>query len=95
MTDPTNIPPPPPLASVAPAAVPASPLLLTVVPTTPAPPPPVAPDTNVLDFIGAAKKERAKSRSSANVTDQGYTQLPTILLWGQTRLGLEADKLNV
>lgn len=94
MTDTTSIPPPPPPVPVAPATVPATPVL-TVVPTTPASPPPAAPGTNVLDFIAAAKKERAKRRWSSNVMDRGYTQIPTILLWGQARLGLTADELNV
>jgi len=64
---------------------------LTVVPAVP-PPPAI---TNILQFTQAMKKLQAKQRWSGNVMDRGYTIIPTILLWGQAKLGLNANELNV
>jgi hypothetical protein len=66
--------------------------VLTVVPPQAAP---TASITTFAEFSAAMKKVQAKARWSANVMDRGYTIVPTILLWGQAKLGLTADELNV
>ena len=53
------------------------------------------PITNIVQFTTAMKKVQAKARWSSNVMDRGYTIIPTILLWGQAKLDLTADELNV
>lgn len=83
MTEPTNpplIPPPMP------------PPGLSLVPPAPES---AASVTNIADFSAAMRKAGAKERWSSNVMDRGYTTIPTILLWGQARLELTADELNV
>lgn len=80
---PTSLAPTPPLPFPMPVAMPAP-----IVPVA-------APPSNILDFDAALKKLKAKERWSGNVMDRGYTMLPTILLWGQAKLGLTADELNV
>jgi predicted transcriptional regulator len=70
---------------------------LTVVPPAPgtSTAPPIASITTFAEFSAAMKKINAKSRWSSNVMDRGYTIIPTILLWGQGRLDLTPDELNV
>jgi hypothetical protein len=81
MTDKTAPPPQPP------------PILTVVAPVTPAPAPSVTAD--IIEFTKAMKKAQAKARWSQNVIDRGYTVIPTILLWGQAKLQLTSDELNV
>jgi hypothetical protein len=64
-----------------------------VPPANPAPPAP--PSADIIEFAKLIKKGQSKARWSQNVIDRGYTMIPTILLWGQARLGLTADELNV
>ena len=47
----------------------------------------------VVSITSALKKK--KDRWPEAVMARGYTQVPSILLWGQARLGLEPDELNV
>jgi predicted transcriptional regulator len=54
--------------------------------------------SNVVDFMAAlnkGEKTKLKQRYSGDVIERGYTLVPTILLWGQAKLGLEANELNV
>ncbi|MEX0954267.1 MAG: helix-turn-helix domain-containing protein [Rhizobiaceae bacterium] len=72
---------------------PVNPFGLPPAPDTAAPV--AAPPSNILVFDAALKNLKAKERWSGSVMDRGYTMLPTILLWGQAKLGLTADELNV
>jgi len=49
--------------------------------------------SNVVKMV--PPKKRAKDKWPAAVMAQGYSSIPSILLWGQARLGLEPDELNV
>jgi predicted transcriptional regulator len=53
--------------------------------------------SNVIALPGLAKRDRTKShdRWSDAVMDRGHTIIPTILFWGQAKLGLTPDELNV
>lgn len=57
-------------------------------------PDPAAPTTNVVSFVPATKK-KPKERWPEAVMARGYAMLPSILLWGQGKLGIEPDELNV
>ena len=49
--------------------------------------------SNVIKLV--TPKKRAKEKWPASVMARGYSTIPSILLWGQARLGLEPDELNV
>lgn len=54
--------------------------------------------SNVVDFMAAlnkGQKNRLRQRFSGDVIERGYTMIPTILLWGQAKLKLNANELNV
>jgi hypothetical protein len=53
--------------------------------------------SNVFMLPGLAKADKAKSRDrwTDAVMDRGHSIVPTILLWGQAKLGLSPDELNV
>jgi predicted transcriptional regulator len=53
--------------------------------------------SNVIPLPGLSKRDKAKShdRWSDAVMDRGHTIIPTILFWGQAKLGLTPDELNV
>jgi predicted transcriptional regulator len=41
------------------------------------------------------EKQKANDRWTASVIERGYSPVPTILLWGQAKLKLTPDELNV
>jgi predicted transcriptional regulator len=53
--------------------------------------------SNVITLPGLSKRDRTKSddRWSDAVMERGHTIIPTILFWGQAKLGLTPDELNV
>ncbi len=54
--------------------------------------------SNVVDFMAAlnkGEKTKLRQRYSGDVIERGYTLIPTILLWGQAKLKLNASELNV
>jgi hypothetical protein len=59
-------------------------------------PAPAAP-SNVIELatLGKADKAKSKERWSDAVMDRGHSIVPTILLWGQAKLRLTPDELNV
>jgi len=58
-----------------------------------APTPTTIKPTNVVKLV--TPKKRAKEKWPAPVMARGYSTIPSILLWGQARLGLEPDEFNV
>jgi hypothetical protein len=58
---------------------------------------PAAAPSNVIELatLGKADKAKSKDRWSDAVMDRGHSIVPTILLWGQAKLGLTPDELNV
>lgn len=61
--------------------------------TTPAPP----SADNVLAFpdISVGDKKTSRDLWSATIMERGYSIVPTLLMWGQAKLGLKAEELNV
>jgi predicted transcriptional regulator len=59
--------------------------------------PPTAAPSNVIELatLGKADKAKSKERWSGAVMDRGHSIVPTIMLWGQAKLGLTPDELNV
>lgn len=58
------------------------------------PPTPTAIEpSNVVKLV--TPKKRAREKWPAPVLSRGYSMIPSILLWGQARLGLEPDEFNV
>lgn len=64
---------------------------------TPIKPTPIKPVSNVITLAGLAKqaKKTAKERWPDAVLARGYSMVPSILLWGQAKLDLKPDELNV
>jgi predicted transcriptional regulator len=58
---------------------------------------PVDAPSNVIELPGLSKGNTAKSKKrwSDAVMDRGHTIVPTILFWGQAKLDLTPDELNV
>jgi hypothetical protein len=58
---------------------------------------PAAAPSNVIELatLGKADKAKSKDRWSDAVMDRGHSIVPTILLWGQAKLDLTPDELNV
>jgi predicted transcriptional regulator len=73
--------------------------LATMSTTTQSSPLPTAqnPFANVIPLVGLTKADKQKSKKlwSDAIIDRGYSIVPTILLWGQAKLGLTPDELNV
>lgn len=69
----------------------------TTPPTTDQPAPVVADISNVivLPTLGKGDKTKSRDRWTDAVMDRGHSIVPTILLWGQAKLDLSADELNV
>lgn len=61
-------------------------------PETPTPAP-----SNVVSLKGLVKAEKgkAKERWSAAALERGYSPVPVILMWGQAKLGITPEELNV
>lgn len=59
-------------------------------PETPQPP-------NVVAFPTPTPADKKKSQElwSVAIMDRGYSMVPTLLMWGQAKLGLKADEFNV
>jgi predicted transcriptional regulator len=59
--------------------------------------PPAAAPSNVIELatLGKVDKAKSKERWSDAVMDRGHSIVPTILLWGQAKLRLSPDELNV
>lgn len=64
--------------------------------TPPPPPQPNALGANIFTLPGIGKpKKSGKEKWSAAIMARGYSTLPSILFWGQGRLGLSPDEFNV
>lgn len=59
---------------------------------------PEAPDlSNVIPLKAHTKAERAKAKTrwSDAALERGYSPVPVVLLWGQAKLGLTPEEMNV
>lgn len=66
--------------------------------TTPDPSaPPDPPTADILPFPSPSPSDRRKSEDlwTAVVMERGFSVVPILLMWGQARLGLDADEMNV
>jgi len=68
---------------------------MTTIPPTPPASIPSPDDTTVVPFPRKTDGRQSEKKWSKLVLDRGYTILPSILLWGQWRLGLSPELLNV
>jgi DNA-binding CsgD family transcriptional regulator len=59
--------------------------------------PEAADQSNVIPLKGLTKVERgkAKERWSRAALERGYSPVPVILMWGQAKLGLTPEEMNV
>ena len=51
--------------------------------------------SNVVSIKAATRAKKAKEKWPATVLARGYSMIPSILLWGQAKMGLKPDELNV
>ena len=65
--------------------------------TTPKPDTAQAEASNVIQLKGPTKAEKgkAKERWSDAALERGYSPVPIILMWGQAKLGLTPEEMNV
>ena len=65
--------------------------------TTPKPDTAQAEASNVIQLKGPTKAEKgkAKERWSVAALERGFSPVPIILMWGQARLGLTPEEMNV
>lgn len=64
------------------------PIKITSTPVKPIP-------SNVISIKAAATGKKAKEKWPATVLARGYSMIPSILLWGQAKMELKPDELNV
>ena len=105
MTDTVNIPPPPPLQLFPAATTPTAPVAffkpIEVVPTTPvaALQPSLMPNASIVQLNVAAKKADTRKASEKKygkpVMDLGFCIVPSLLMWAQARLGINAVQFNI
>jgi hypothetical protein len=58
--------------------------------------PPLPASSNVFSLPGLkAPKGKAKPRWSEAALERGYSPIPIILMWGQAKLGLSPEEINV
>lgn len=51
--------------------------------------------SNVFSLAAIAKPKKRKDKWPDAVLSRGYSIIPSILLWGQAKMGLKPDELNV
>ena len=51
--------------------------------------------SNVFSIAAVAKPKKRKDKWPDAVLSRGYSMIPSILLWGQAKMGLKPDELNV
>ncbi len=51
--------------------------------------------SNVFSLAAIAKPKKRKDKWPDTVLSRGYSMIPSILLWGQAKMGLKPDELNV
>lgn len=51
--------------------------------------------SNVFSLAAIAKPKKRKDKWPDAVLSRGYSMIPAILLWGQAKMGLKPDELNV